>query len=486
MSNVITGDHDYEESFSSGEVQKHENRQLQNESTNNNICSTFHQQLQPLKKKRNLPGTPDPTAEVISLSPKTLMATNRFVCEICNKGFQRDQNLQLHKRGHNLPWKLRQKKTITNEVKIRRVFVCPEPTCVHHDPSRALGDLTGIKKHYSRKHGEKKWKCQKCSKKYAVQSDWKAHWKTCGTREYKCDCGAVLSRRDSFLAHRLFCDALAQENSKVRHGITMGSTAQEAETQMTDFMPISTNAYTSIGVTEFNSPFRPMHVARLLSATSSSDTIFGSSPLSIHSSSSELQLSANPGPSSYSFNPDDKLRHMFSPNMPATALLQEAAQMDATASNTMHFPMVQETLDNIMAGPNLLSGPGSGPTTNTYTFDKFLQRNTEDTATKPFETILYGGILISDQNPVAGFLKNVVGAQEKGNNMMGETPTSLGGSAMATVDFLGLGGSGPHNLLSDGQLDLENMNQRSMQADTINQQLSHPQEGFDSVRDILL
>ena len=27
----------------------------------------------------------DPDAEVIALSPKTLLATNRFVCEICNK-----------------------------------------------------------------------------------------------------------------------------------------------------------------------------------------------------------------------------------------------------------------------------------------------------------------------------------------------------------------------------------------------------------------
>jgi hypothetical protein len=51
----------------------------------------------------------DPEAEVIALSPRTLVATNRFVCEICNKGFQRDQNLQLHRRGHNLPWKLRQR-----------------------------------------------------------------------------------------------------------------------------------------------------------------------------------------------------------------------------------------------------------------------------------------------------------------------------------------------------------------------------------------
>ncbi|XP_071735270.1 zinc finger protein GAI-ASSOCIATED FACTOR 1-like [Rutidosis leptorrhynchoides] len=165
----------------------------------------------PVKRKRNLAGMPDPDAEVIALSPKTLMATNRFVCEICNKGFQRDQNLQLHRRGHNLPWKLKQR--TSKEIR-KRVYVCPEPSCVHHDPSRALGDLTGIKKHFCRKHGEKKWKCDQCSKKYAVQSDWKAHLKICGTREYKCDCGTLFSRRDSFITHRAFCDALAVESAK--------------------------------------------------------------------------------------------------------------------------------------------------------------------------------------------------------------------------------------------------------------------------------
>ncbi|KAG6416879.1 hypothetical protein SASPL_124320 [Salvia splendens] len=165
----------------------------------------------PLKKKRNLPGNPDPEAEVIALSPKTLMATNRFLCEICGKGFQRDQNLQLHKRGHNLPWKLKQR---TGKEARKRVYVCPEKTCVHHHASRALGDLTGIKKHFCRKHGEKKWKCDKCSKRYAVHSDWKAHYKTCGTREYKCDCGTIFSRRDSFITHRAFCDALAEETAR--------------------------------------------------------------------------------------------------------------------------------------------------------------------------------------------------------------------------------------------------------------------------------
>jgi hypothetical protein len=59
---------------------------------------------------------------------------------------------------------------------------------------RALGDLTGIKKHFSRKHGEKRWRCERCGKRYAVQSDWKAHVKGCGTREYRCDCGILFTR----------------------------------------------------------------------------------------------------------------------------------------------------------------------------------------------------------------------------------------------------------------------------------------------------
>ncbi|KAF3664996.1 Zinc finger protein MAGPIE [Capsicum annuum] len=185
------------------------------------------QQMQKIKKKRSLPGNPDPDAEVIALSPKTLLATNRFVCEICNKGFQRDQNLQLHRRGHNLPWKLKQR---SNKESKKKAYVCPEPTCVHHHPSRALGDLTGIKKHFCRKHGEKKWKCDKCSKIYAVQSDWKAHSKTCGTREYRCDCGTIFSRKDSFVTHRAFCDALAEEsarlsaNSALMHRAVIAST----------------------------------------------------------------------------------------------------------------------------------------------------------------------------------------------------------------------------------------------------------------------
>ncbi|CAN4085396.1 unnamed protein product [Withania somnifera] len=144
------------------------------------------------RRKRRPAGTPDPDAEVVSLSPKTLLASDRYVCEICNQGFQRDQNLQMHRRRHKVPWKLLKRET---PIVRKRVFVCPEPTCLHHDPCHALGDLVGIKKHFRRKHSNhKQWVCEKCSKAYAVQSDYKAHLKTCGTRGHSCDCGRVFSR----------------------------------------------------------------------------------------------------------------------------------------------------------------------------------------------------------------------------------------------------------------------------------------------------
>ncbi|KAL0865547.1 hypothetical protein Bca101_044665 [Brassica carinata] len=139
------------------------------------------------------------------------MTANRFLCEVCNKGFNREQNLQLHGRVHNLPWKLKQK----SEKEVRRkVYICPEPTCVHHDPSHALGDLTGIKKHYYRKHCEKKWECKKCPKSYALLSDWKTHSKICGTKVYGCDCGTTFSRRNNYISHKTFCIALKQEPAR--------------------------------------------------------------------------------------------------------------------------------------------------------------------------------------------------------------------------------------------------------------------------------
>ncbi|KAJ0592315.1 putative transcription factor C2H2 family [Helianthus annuus] len=259
------------------------------------------------KKKRSLPGTPDPNAQVIALSPTSLMAKNKYICEICNKGFQRDQNLQLHRRGHNLPWKLRQR---TGTEIIKRVYICPEPTCVHHNPARALGDLTGIKKHYSRKHGEKNWKCEKCCKRYAVQCDWKAHSKICGTKEYKCDCGTIFSRRDSFITHRAFCDALAEENNKLTQ------TIQQDHHNTHDHQPTQNiNLATSITSPEFSHGKTPSELLRLNIMQAGRGSLFprNASPSSLH-------LAAGSA--------------LSSPLTSATALLQKAAKMGATSSNS--------------------------------------------------------------------------------------------------------------------------------------------------------
>ncbi|KAL6645993.1 hypothetical protein ACP70R_017601 [Stipagrostis hirtigluma subsp. patula] len=164
------------------------------------------------KKKRRPAGTPDPDAEVVSLSPRTLLESDRYVCEICGQGFQRDQNLQMHRRRHKVPWKLLKREA--GEAARKRVFVCPEPSCLHHDPAHALGDLVGIKKHFRRKHsGHRQWACARCSKAYAVHSDYKAHLKTCGTRGHTCDCGRVFSRVESFIEHQDTCNASRPRSS---------------------------------------------------------------------------------------------------------------------------------------------------------------------------------------------------------------------------------------------------------------------------------
>ncbi|XP_047317665.1 zinc finger protein BALDIBIS-like [Impatiens glandulifera] len=296
----------------------------------------------PAKRKRNLPGNPDPDAEVIALSPKSLMATNRFLCEICNKGFQRDQNLQLHRRGHNLPWKLKQRNH--NEVIKKKVYVCPEKSCIHHEPSRALGDLTGIKKHFSRKHGEKKWKCEKCSKKYAVQSDWKAHSKICGTREYKCDCGTIFSRKDSFITHRAFCDALTEENTR----FTTGSGSSPA------FQPDLTGSLQSASGQQ-----KPLPIPLWLDNGMVNSFSIEGIPQLVHQSQWPKEENINKIISST----NNLYQQEASAYMSATALLQKASQIGSTRSNnsglfSSSFGLMGSSLqhNNVAVGTEFLLG----------------------------------------------------------------------------------------------------------------------------------
>ncbi|KAL8262181.1 hypothetical protein R6Q59_026230 [Mikania micrantha] len=375
MSN-FTGD---DGSFSSG---NNEELETQTQNQLSELKTSFHGEinsLPPAKKKRNLPGTPDPKAEVIALSPSSLMATNRFVCEICSKGFQRDQNLQLHRRGHNLPWKLKQR---PNSDARKRVYVCPESSCVHHNPARALGDLTGIKKHYSRKHGEKKWKCDRCSKKYAVQSDWKAHLKTCGTREYKCDCGTIFSRKDSFITHRAFCDALTEENNKLNQGTLQ---SQQISDHYSPSMPMDIGNSMPIGLSEFDdydptSPLKmhnPQENPKFYGSVNMSVGLFSSSSSTLYknqrgasSSTSDLQLSSSNGPSGFeNFLQDNRTGGPISEpmaHMSAKALLQKAAEIGVTTSNIINSPITQKSYVTSMTGPEKPDSNGPRPGSSNF------------------------------------------------------------------------------------------------------------------------
>ncbi|KAF8389657.1 hypothetical protein HHK36_024176 [Tetracentron sinense] len=272
------------------------------------------------KRKRRPAGTPDPDAEVVSLSPKTLLESDRYVCEICNQGFQRDQNLQMHRRRHKVPWKLLKRET--PEVR-KRVFVCPEPSCLHHDPCHALGDLVGIKKHFRRKHSNhKQWVCDKCSKGYAVQSDYKAHLKTCGTRGHSCDCGRVFSRVESFIEHQDAC--------------TAGSIRPELQTQQPACLSRTASSPSPSSDTNFSTaPWPGLRVSKPI------ETVFLCPGLNNPSTTNlELQLlpSSNPVASTFdvSISPNSEENH-------ATQLQLSIGSCEHGEKNELNYPTLGAT-----------------------------------------------------------------------------------------------------------------------------------------------
>ncbi|KAK1661971.1 hypothetical protein QYE76_050130 [Lolium multiflorum] len=414
----------------------------------------------PSKRKRSLPGNPDPDAEVIALSPRSLMATNRYVCEICGKGFQRDQNLQLHRRGHNLPWKLKQRNP--NEVVRKKVYVCPEPGCVHHDRARALGDLTGIKKHFSRKHGEKKWKCDKCAKRYAVQSDWKAHSKVCGTREYRCDCGTLFSRRDSFITHRAFCDALAEESARaVAVDPSMLYPHGGAGFQMPAVMDASHPLGAGHGLIQelclkreqqqqqqhqFAQPWLSEQQQMEMAGEGGAPGMFGTARMDPEFNGSTTPESstqpAGMGFASFS-SPAAGPSASGSTHMSATALLQKAAQMGATLSRPSgQGQMAASTLSSSsVGGAANNNAPAAATTTNSATTSTAIGAG----FTHSFEAPAHFGVhqRSNSSSRNAGNAAGAGGSGNAGGGNDGQTRDFLGLRAFSHGDILSMAGFDP-------------------------------------------
>lgn len=249
-------------------------------------------------------------------------------------------------------------------------------------------------------------------------------------------------------------------------------------------------------------PFKPMNMAAAGGLYSTaSGTLFSGGLRSVHpSSSSGLQLSSNSNQSGYNYLHDSKNMGTItgSAHMSATALLQKAAQMGASATNSMNSPMIQKTFVTSMAGPDHVSRPGNGPNmVHHNSFDQFHHGPNE--VAQLFDgsdMVMYGGMLMGggggDEDPGAGFLKNVVEVQEGGSdrslhgrngnsNLMGRstTPARLQGNDMTTVDFMGVGGSMAQNM-HEQRLEMEAMNQRQRMQEVMHNNPFHHQQLSDS------
>lgn len=178
-------------------------------------------------------------------------------------------------------------------------------------------------------------------------------------------------RRDSFITHRAFCDALTEENNRVNQGLTSGM-PPNLQNQMPDHMSTMPLKPCSNTPSELNNDYDPKNSLRsppqelvptipfrstnnacggMFSTTSGA--LFGG-PKALTPTSSSLQLSSN----SFNYFHDSK---NGSAQMSATALLQKAAQMGATASNSGNSSMMQKSFVSSMVGPDHVSASARPP-----------------------------------------------------------------------------------------------------------------------------